>query len=204
MADRLNILLLHTHDAGRMIEPYGHPVVTPNLLRFAGESVLFRQAFAAAPTCSPSRAALMTGQYPHCCGMHGLATAKHGYALNDYSQHLARFLSGHRYTTALAGVQHEACGPLVDPALLGYRRMLNHDAHGHFDHGRTLAAALGFITEAHDRPFFLSCGFNAPHRDNPNQADLRRRLDEWISQTNDPFANGIIPPPTNALSKVQT
>lgn len=41
------------------------PVVTPNLDRFAAESLVLTQAVANYPVCSPSRAMLMTGRYPH-------------------------------------------------------------------------------------------------------------------------------------------
>jgi N-sulfoglucosamine sulfohydrolase len=47
----------------------GHPVIrTPAFDRVAREGVLFRHAFAAAPSCSASRAALLTGQAPHRLG----------------------------------------------------------------------------------------------------------------------------------------
>jgi len=58
---RPNILYLHSHDTGQYIQPYGHPVPTPNLQRFAEQGVTFRNAFCANPTCSASRAALVTG-----------------------------------------------------------------------------------------------------------------------------------------------
>ena len=54
---RPNILYIHSHDTGRYIQPYGHAVPAPNLQRLAESGVLFRRAFSAAPTCSPSRAA---------------------------------------------------------------------------------------------------------------------------------------------------
>jgi N-sulfoglucosamine sulfohydrolase len=45
---------------------YGDPVVrTPTFDRIAREGVLFRQAYAAAPSCTPSRASLLTGLAPH-------------------------------------------------------------------------------------------------------------------------------------------
>jgi N-sulfoglucosamine sulfohydrolase len=45
---------------------YGDPTVkTPVFDRAAREGVLFTRAFAAAPSCTPSRAALLTGRYPH-------------------------------------------------------------------------------------------------------------------------------------------
>ncbi len=46
--------LLHTHDLGRYIQPYGFGPRTPNLQRPAGEGALFRNAFCLAPACFPS------------------------------------------------------------------------------------------------------------------------------------------------------
>ena len=45
------------------------PVLTPNLDRLAGESLVLTQAVANYPVCSPSRAMLMTGQYPPANGV---------------------------------------------------------------------------------------------------------------------------------------
>ena len=87
-----NILLLHTHDTGRCIQPYGYAVETPHLAAFARQGALFRQAFDCGPTCSPARAALLTGQVPHECGMLGLA--HRGFGLNDPGKHLANYLRG--------------------------------------------------------------------------------------------------------------
>ena len=45
---------------------YGDPVVrTPTFDRVAHEGALFTDAFSAAPSCTPSRAAILTGQAPH-------------------------------------------------------------------------------------------------------------------------------------------
>src|SRR5579884_4565312 len=111
---RPNILYIHSHDTGRYIEPYGFDVATPNLQKLAGEGVLFRQAFDAAPTCSPSRASLLTGHCPHNNGMLGLA--HRGFALNDYKEHILHTLRPHGYRSTLIGVQHVA----KDPAVIGY------------------------------------------------------------------------------------
>ncbi len=97
----MNILYLHTHDTGRYIQPYGYAVPTPNLMKLASEGTLVRQAFCAGPTCSPSRAAMLTGMNPHSCGMTGLA--HRGFKLNDYSKHLAAFLGRQGYETVLCG-----------------------------------------------------------------------------------------------------
>ena len=82
-----NILYIHSHDTGRYVQPYGYQVPTPNIQLLADQGVLFREAFCAAPTCSGSRASLLTGQYCHNNGMLGLA--HRGWSLNDYGEHLS-------------------------------------------------------------------------------------------------------------------
>ena len=114
-----NIIYLHSHDTGRYIQPFGRGIPTPNLQRLAEDGVLFRQAFCAAPVCSASRSALLTGQAPHSAGMIGLA--HRGFRLNDYRQHLVQFLGAAGYHTALAGAQHEAPAP---GTLIGYHEIL--------------------------------------------------------------------------------
>ena len=56
-----NVLYIHSHDTGRYVQPYGFQVPTPNIQLLADQGVLFREAFCAAPTCSGSRASLLTG-----------------------------------------------------------------------------------------------------------------------------------------------
>jgi arylsulfatase A-like enzyme len=45
------------------------PVITPNLDRFAGQSVVLTNAVSNRPVCSPYRAMLFTGMYPHSNGV---------------------------------------------------------------------------------------------------------------------------------------
>lgn len=157
----LNIVYLHSHDTGRYVGPYGHAAPTPNLQRFAERGVLFRRAFCANPTCSPSRAALLTGMYAHSCGMLGLA--HRGFEMPDYSRHLAQFLKSHGYATALSGVQHEIAHDRKPE--LGYEQILDSPGND-FQVG-----AAAFIRSDHGgRPFFLSCGFGETHRGFPDPA----------------------------------
>lgn len=164
---RPNIVYLHSHDAGRFIEPYGFPVHTPALMRLAREGVLFRKAFAAAPTCTPSRSALLSGRYPHQCGMFGLTGQ--GWRFDDYGHHLVRVLGEEGYHTALAGCQHEAGHDDLSP--LGYHEVLDPEDPGEF-HQQSLERAEEFIARqaaggAPERePFFLSVGIDEPHRNN--------------------------------------
>lgn len=152
-----NVLYIHSHDTGRYIEPYGYAVPTPNLQRLAEGGVLFRQAFCAAPTCSPSRASLLTGQSAHSSGMLGLA--HRNFALSDYSQHIVHTLRGAGYYSALAGVQHVA----RDPSQIGYDRILASAAEAE-------TAACDFLADAPPQPFFLSVGFFETHRHGRHEA----------------------------------
>ncbi len=104
-----NILYLHSHDTGRYVQPYGYPVPTPNIQHLADQGVLFRQAFCAAPVCSGSRAALLTGQCPHVTGMLGLA--HRGYRLRHPERHIVHVLRDAGYWSGLIGEQHVSSDP---------------------------------------------------------------------------------------------
>ncbi len=69
-ADPPNIVLIIADDLGwNDCGPYGNPrVKTPNLDRLAREGMRFDRAFVTASSCSPSRASLITGRYPHSTG----------------------------------------------------------------------------------------------------------------------------------------
>ncbi|MCD6291694.1 MAG: sulfatase [Anaerolineae bacterium] len=153
---RPNILYIHSHDTGRYVQPYGHAVPTPNIQRLAEEGVLFRQAFSAAPTCSPSRAALLTGQCAHSSGMLGLA--HRGFSLYDYRQHITHTLRGAGYTSTLIGVQHIA----RDASVIGYDRVIPVESN-RVEHVAPAAAA--FLRDHPAQPFFLSVGFIETHRE---------------------------------------
>jgi len=160
---RPNIIYMHSHDTGRYVSPYGHAARTPNMQRFADEGVMFRHAFTVNPTCSPSRAALVTGMYPHNNGMLGLA--HRGFALNDYSDHIVNTLKSAGYHTALSGVQHVS---RPDPSRIGYDQVLTEEVRAR----HVAPAAAKFLHEAADRdkPFFLSVGFFETHRAFPDPA----------------------------------
>lgn len=69
-ASRPNILFLICDQlAVQALRLYGGPVNTPHLERLAGESAIFDQAICPLPICSPSRASIVTGQYPHTHGI---------------------------------------------------------------------------------------------------------------------------------------
>jgi arylsulfatase A-like enzyme len=172
MSDRPNILYLHSHDTGRHIEPYGRGVRSPNLQRLAGQGITFRRAFSAAPTCSPSRASLLTGQWPHQTGMLGLA--HRGFGLTDPSRHLATTLRNAGYEAVLAGLQHLH----TDSGALGYTRC---DDRVKRDTGETVAAAIAAIEEAAaapGQPVFIDAGFFQTHQPWPEMPEEAGR---WLA-----------------------
>lgn len=65
-----NILFILIEDQGAHLGCRGTPgLKTPNLDRLAAEGTLFREAFVGYPVCSPSKACIYTGQYPHVNGI---------------------------------------------------------------------------------------------------------------------------------------
>ncbi len=162
---RPNILYLHSHDTGRFIQPYGFAVSTPHLQRFAEEGVLLRQAFAVSPTCSPSRAALLTGEYPHQCGMNGLASPPWNYRLADPRHLLPRLLSETGYLTVLGGVHHVGEKSLTEVDAHGFQLLLNADNLCE-DVPDLHQRAASFVRQPTAAPWFLALGFDQTHRDN--------------------------------------
>src|SRR5688500_10009472 len=66
---RPNIIVVLVDDMGWSdIGPYGGEIPTPNLDALAARGARFTQ-FYATPRCSPTRASLLTGVYPHQAGM---------------------------------------------------------------------------------------------------------------------------------------
>jgi N-sulfoglucosamine sulfohydrolase len=153
---RPNIVYVHSHDSGRYLEPYGHSVPTPNMKRLAGEGVLFRRAFSAAPTCSPSRASLLTGQCAHSNGMLGLA--HRGFSMTDYNRHAVHILRAAGYESTLAGLQHIA----AKPQTIGYDRILHPKSTSAVD---VAPGAAAFLNGRPKQPFFLDIGFFETHRE---------------------------------------
>jgi N-sulfoglucosamine sulfohydrolase len=164
----MNIIIIHSHDTGRCIAPYGYPVHTPALSALARQGILFGKAFSAAPTCSPSRAAMLTGRYPHEVAMTGLA--HRGFSLDPVDEHLSWKLRGLGYRTILAGVQHE----VPHHELLGYETYLGDDPEAMFGDSfdskqwdtRCADALCAWAHRESDTtgPFFLFWGLFNPHR----------------------------------------
>jgi N-sulfoglucosamine sulfohydrolase len=162
-----NVLYLHSHDTGRYVQPYGYPVPTPNIQRLADQGLLFREAFCAVPTCSGSRACLLTGQYGHSNGMLGLA--HRGWELNDYRQHIVHTLREAGYWSGLIGEQHIAKRPDV----IGFDHVMKVES------SRVDAIApltIDLLQDGLPEPFFLSVGFFETHREYFEPSSIRDAL----------------------------
>ena len=156
---KINIILIHTHDTGRYISPYGYNAKTTNIQKIANLGSVYRNFFTAAPTCSPSRSALMTGLYPHQNGMFGLA--HRGSRLHDYEGHLSNFLNSQNFETALFGIQHEINKKNLDE--LGYKKSFCTNTN---DSNKISSTASKWIKNYnHKNPFFISVGFFDTHRE---------------------------------------
>ena len=99
-----------THDIGRHLHCYGNRTVkSPHLDGLAATGVRFTHAFCTAPQCSPSRASLATGRYPHNNGVLGLA--HHGFDWELNVPHAASVFAAAGFEAHLFGGQHVSLHP---------------------------------------------------------------------------------------------
>jgi arylsulfatase A-like enzyme len=187
---RPNVLLILTDDQGYGdLGIHGNPRIrTPNIDRFAGQSVELEH-FHVCPVCSPTRSSILTGRYNYRTGI--VDTYQGRSLMRPDEVTLAQMLRAAGYRTGIFGKWHlgdnyplramdrgfeEALvlkgggiGQASDPPGGGsyFDPILQHNgiatrAKGYCSDVYT-DAALGFISQASDRPFFVYLAFNAPH-----------------------------------------
>lgn len=157
-----NIVLITCHDLGRFLGCYGVSTVrTPNIDRFAEDGVRFTHAFCTAPQCSPSRASLYTGRYPHSNGVMGLTHGDFGWDLHTDERHLAQYLRDAGYATVLVGLIHEA----RSVERCGFDEVALSQEHADRVSEATLAVLDRYAEQ--DRPFYAQLGYHEPHRASP-------------------------------------
>jgi arylsulfatase A-like enzyme len=158
---------------------YGHPVVrSPNIDRLAAGGVRMGFAFTNFPVCSPARSVLLSGRYARSTGVlqNQDQEAKPGRPTNQTTT-LPEVLAANGYDTALVGKWHLA----PTPETLGFQQSLRpRMRHRYFkqtfyrnegepyvfdDYGpfHETDAAIQFIREKRDRPFFLYLAYGPPH-----------------------------------------
>jgi len=141
-AHRPNILLLFT-DQHRLsaLGCYGRtPCRTPTIDRLAAEGVRFQTCYTPCPVCSPTRASILTGLYPHA---HGVLSNVHNLGSNvselpDGPHLLSRRLAAAGYRCGYTGKWHMGEGRARDrfgaeqsPALPTTRGFEGQDFPGH-------------------------------------------------------------------------
>jgi arylsulfatase A-like enzyme len=113
LPEKPNIIIILADDMGYSdIGCYGSEINTPNIDRLAKNGIRFTQFYNAA-RCSPSRASILTGLYPHQAGMGGNAKSHQnskpgpyqGY-INNSSLTVAELLKSAGYYTAISGKWH--------------------------------------------------------------------------------------------------
>jgi arylsulfatase A-like enzyme len=135
---RPNVVVILVDDMGWSdTGPYGSEIATPHLDSLAARGMRFTQ-FYATPRCSPSRASLLTGLYPHQAGMGHLDSVVRADSsgttgrLNDRSVTIAEVLREAGYFTAMAGKWHLGQQNGSPPWQRGFDRVLNIRAGGIF------------------------------------------------------------------------
>lgn len=161
-AQRPNIVLIIADDMGMDATPYGHPTIrTPSLDRLAEGGLRFERAFVTTSSCSPSRASIITGRYPHNTGAERLHDHLPGEQLT-----FVELLGEAGYWTASAGKWH--LGPNVEDRF---------DSVSGINHLRAAARAAGssdvsgtedwvdvIRDRPRDQPFFFWLASADPHR----------------------------------------
>lgn len=164
MSDCPNVVLLTAHDIGQHVGCYGvETVSTPAIDGLADAGARFENSFTATPSCSPARAAIATGRYPHQNGVMGLVHRNFAWDLDSGERHLAELLGEAGYETALAGLQHETrdADRRFDRLLTPTEDIVPDET---VKYDLVADDAAEFIADADD-PFYLQVGFVEPHRD---------------------------------------
>ena len=190
-----NILLIITDDAGYAdLGSYGATDVrTPNLDRLAREGARFTDFYANAPSCTPTRAGLITGRYQqrlgleHPLGMQKPADWRRGLPVTGHS--LPQLLKNAGYHTALVGKWHLGWQPQFSPSrhgfdyffglksgLIDFYTHVSPDTPGGRDlwENDSLITTPGYLTDLITeravrfisegrKPFFIDIAYNAPH-----------------------------------------
>jgi arylsulfatase A-like enzyme len=170
---RPNIIYIMSDDhAAHAIGAYGSRVnKTPHLDRLAREGALLTNVFATNAICTPSRAAILTGQYAH---LNGVTVFNR---FDSARMTVARLLQQAGYYTGMIGKWHLGSNPVgfdqweILPGQGLYRNPLFYTADSEKTYtGRYVTdvitdLALEFLERRpRDKPFFLMVHHKAPHR----------------------------------------
>jgi arylsulfatase A-like enzyme len=191
--DRPNIIYIMVDDMGYAdLSCYGRKdYQTPVMDAFAHESMMFTQAYAAAPVCTPSRVGFMTGRYParNPIGLREplvMDSTDIDIGLSPEVPTVSSLLKKSGYATALFGKWHLGFKPEFFPAAHGFDNFFGISPGGadyvsHRYEGKDVlyennepVKKEGYLTDLiTDRaveyikntkgPFFVSLQYNSPH-----------------------------------------
>ncbi len=191
-ADRPNIVFIMSDDhAAHAIGAYGSRVNdTPHLDRLARQGALLTSVFATNSICTPSRAAILTGQYSH---LNGVTMFNR---FDSSRATVARLLQAGGYYTGMVGKWHLGSDPVgfdrweilpgqgayVDPVF--YTATGEKTFTGRYVTDVITDLALDFLgNRPRSKPFFLMLHHKAPHRPwIPDATHGARFLDRWIPE----------------------
>lgn len=164
MNKKPNIIFMICHDLGQHLNCYGIDTVSsPNIDRLAAEGVKFENSFCTAPHCSPSRASVITGRYPHSNGVVGLAHGAFKSFLKEDERPLTVLLKEEGgYETYSFGVEHATS----DVSVLKYTKTFRCGPENMQkpDCRDIVTNFEKFIIERNsEAPFFAQLGFFEPH-----------------------------------------
>ncbi|GAB3790988.1 sulfatase-like hydrolase/transferase [Spirosoma horti] len=179
--DKPNVLFILTDDQGwGDLSLHGNRwVETPNLDRLATSGAQFERFFVS-PLCAPTRASLLTGRYHLRTGT--VSVTQGWERMRSTELTLAEVFRQNGYATGCFGKWHNGEHAPEDPNGQGFDEFLGFCAghwNNYFDtdlqHNNRMVptkgyitdvltdAALNFISQHKDRPFFCYVPFNAPH-----------------------------------------
>ena len=160
-----NILFIVSEDNGPEMGCYGTPIATPHLDGLAKQGTLFRNAYVPQAGCSQSRAAFLTGLYPHQNGQIGLATWK--YAMySKTTPNVVTTLRQAGYRTGIIGKLHvnpKEAFPF-DFKAIGTSNFSRKGMAKYFEQAR-------HFMNGSKRPFYLQVNFPDAHRPFIKQID---------------------------------
>ncbi len=149
-------------------------VKTPNIDRIADEGCKFTNAFATSALCSPSRASILTGQYPHTHGIiDNTERGKQSHLLKTFPQYLQKL----GYETAYFGKWHMGNDNTPRPGFSrwfclqgqgsSFDSVVNSDGKELQTHGYVTDvlndASVKFVRTKREKPFLLYLSHKAIH-----------------------------------------
>ena len=114
---RANVVLIYADDLGYGdVSAYGaRRIKTPNIDRLAREGIRFTDAYAPASTCTPSRYAMLTGEYAFRKPGTGVLPGNAALIIEPGRTTLASVFQKAGYTTGVVGKWHLGLGPTGGP-----------------------------------------------------------------------------------------